>query len=139
MSADPQAAANNQISFQADSQPNGGPTSSGGSSYLISLDNGLVCGFEPSGYPQQINGSEHKLEVTRTEGMISSDVLPDNGQLELCSDGLIDKGFSHSETDPDTPSLPTGLEETGHNYFRHDDFDEDSSMPPIIDLATAGL
>ena len=55
-----------------------------------------MSGLEPSGYPQQINGSEHKLEVTRTEGMISSDVLPDNVQLELCSDDLPDSGFLHS-------------------------------------------
>ena len=69
--------------------------------------------------------SETKLEVSCTGGVISSDVLPDNGQLEPCSNGLPDNGFSHSETDPDTPSLPPGLEETDHNYFRHVDFDED--------------
>ena len=38
--------------------------------------------------------------------MISSDILPDNGQLEPCSDDLPYNGFSHSETDPDTPYLP---------------------------------
>ena len=54
-------------------------------------------------------GSEPKLEVPRTGVMISSDVLPDNGQLEPCSENLPDNGFSHSETDPDTPSLPPGL------------------------------
>ena len=51
---------------------------------------------------------EPKLEVPRTGGMISSDVLPDNGQLEPCSDDLPDNGFLHSETDPDTPSLTPG-------------------------------
>ena len=40
--------------------------------------------------------------------MISSDILPDNGQLEPCSDDLPYNGFSHSETDPDTPYLPLG-------------------------------
>ena len=105
----------------------------------IYSDNGLVSGFEPSEDPQQIYGSEPKLEVPLTGGMISSNVLPDNGQLELCSDDLIDKGFSHSETDPDTPSLPSDLEETDNNYFRCIDFDEDSIIPPIVDLATVGL
>ena len=84
-------------------------------------------------------GSEPKLEVTHTVGMISSDVLPDNGQLEPCSDDLTDNDFSHSETDPDTPSLPTGLEETYHNGFRRVYFDEDSSTPPISHLTTADL
>ena len=46
--------------------------------------------------PQQIYGSEPKLEVPRTGGVISSDVLPDNGQLKPCSDGLPDNFFSHS-------------------------------------------
>ena len=40
------------------------------------LDNGLVSGFEPSGDPQQMYGSEPKLEVPSTGDMISSDVLP---------------------------------------------------------------
>ena len=84
-------------------------------------------------------GSEPKLKVTRTGGMISSYALPDKVQLEPCSDNLPDNGLLHSETDPDTPSLPPVLEETDHNDFRHVDFDEDSSMPPIVDLATAGL
>ena len=84
-------------------------------------------------------GSELKLEVPRTGGMISSDVLPDNGQLESCSDNLPDNGFLHSETDPDTPYLPIGLEETDHNYFCHVDFDEASIIPRIVDLATTGL
>ena len=86
-----------------------------------------------------MHGSEPKLEVPCTGGMISSNVLPDNGQLEPCSDDLPDNGFSHSETDPDTSSLPPGLEDTDHNYLRHVDFYEDSSMPPIVDLATTGL
>ena len=71
--------------------------------------------------------------------MISSNILPDSGQLEPCYDDLPDNGFSHSETDPDTTSLPQCLEETDHNYFSHVDFDEDSSMPPIFELATEGL
>ena len=45
----------------------------------------------------------------------------------------------HSETDPDTPSLPPGLEETYHNGFRRVYFDEDSSTPPISHLTTADL
>ena len=57
--------------------------------------------------------------------MISSNVLPDNSQLEPCSNDLPDNGLSHSETDPDTPSLPPGLDETCHNDFRHVDFNED--------------
>ena len=69
-SADPQATAEHQTSSSATSHPNGGPTSSGVSSYPISLDNGLVRGFKPSGYPQQMNGSEIRLEVPRTGGMI---------------------------------------------------------------------
>ena len=64
------------------SHPNGGPTSSGGSSYPISSDNGLLSGFKSSGDPQKINGSEPKLEVPRTGIMISSNVSPDKGQLE---------------------------------------------------------
>ena len=64
-------------------------------------------------------GSETKLEVPRTGGMIISDILPDNVQLEPCSDDLPDNGFFHSETDPDTPSLRLGLKETDHNNFRH--------------------
>ena len=52
---------------------------------------------------------------------------------------LTRNGFYHSETDPDTPYLPPGLEETDHNDFRHIDFDRDSSMPLIVDIATAGL
>ena len=84
-------------------------------------------------------GSELKLEVPRTGGIISSNVLPDNGQLELWSDNLPDNGFSHSETDPDTPSLPPGLEETDHNDFCHVDFDKYSSMPPTVERANAGL
>ena len=103
------------------------------------MDNGLVSGFEPSGYPQQIYGSEPKLEIPRTGGMISSDVLPDNSQLKPCSDEFTDNGFLHSENDPDTPSLPPGLEENDHNDFCRVDFDEDSSMPLIVDLATVGL
>ena len=59
--ADPQAAANHQTSSLAASQPNGGPTSSRGSSHAISLYNGLVSGFKPPGDPQQIYGSEPKL------------------------------------------------------------------------------
>ena len=86
-----------------------------------------------------MNGSETILEVPRTGGMISSDVLPDNSQLEPCSNDLPDNGFSHSETEPDTHYIPPGLEETYHNDFCHVDFDEDSSMPLIVDLATAGL
>ena len=70
-------------------------------------------------------GSEPKLEVSRTGGMISYGVLLDNGKLETCSDNLQENGFSHSETDPDTPSLPLGLEETYHNDVRLVDFDED--------------
>ena len=108
-------------------------------SYPISSDNGLVSGFKPSGDPQQINGSEPKLEVPRTGGIISPSVLPDNGQLEPCSDELPENGFLHSETDPDTPFLPSVLEETDNNDFCHIDFDEDSRMTPIFDLATAGL
>ena len=103
------------------------------------MDNGLVSGFEPSGYPQQIYGSEPKLEIPRTGGMISSDVLPDNSQRKPCSDEFTDNGFLHSENDPDTPSLPPGLEENDHNDFRHVDFDEYSSMTPIVDLDAAGL
>ena len=101
------------------SQPNGGPTRSGGSSYTIYSDNGIVRVFEPSGGPQQIYVSGPKLEVPRTGGMISSDVLPGSVQLEPCSDNLPDNGFSHLETYTDTPPLPPGLEETGHNYFHH--------------------
>ena len=71
--------------------------------------------------------------------MVSSDVLPDNGQLEPCLDDLPDNGFSHSETGPDTPSLPPGLEETDHNDFCHVDFDEYSNIPTIVYLATIGL
>ena len=78
---DPQASCNHQASPLTDSQPNGGLTRSVGQSYPISLDNDLVSGFEPSGYPQQICGYETKQEVPRTGGMISSDVLPANGQL----------------------------------------------------------
>ena len=116
-SADPQAAANHQTSSLAASQTNGDPTSFGRFSYPISSDNGLVCGFGPSGYPQQMYGSATKLEVPRTGGMISSNVLHDKGQLEPCSKDLPDNYLSHSETDPDTPSLPPGLEETDHNDF----------------------
>ena len=137
-SAEPQSSDNHQKSSSAASQPNVVPTSSGGSSYPISSDNILVSGFYPSGNPQQMYGSEPKLEVTRNGGMISSNVLPVNGQLETCSDDLPNNGFSYSETNLDTPSLPPGLEETDHNDFRHVDFDENSNMPPIIDLATAG-
>ena len=86
-----------------------------------------------------MDGYEPKLEVPRTVGMISSDVLPDNSQLEPCSDDLSDNGFLHSETDPDIPSLPPGLEEIDHNYFCHVYFDEDSSIPPIVDLSTSVL
>ena len=71
--------------------------------------------------------------------MISSDILPDNGQLEPCSDDLQDHSFSHSETDPDTTYLPPGLEDTDHNKKFHVYFDEYSSMPPIVNLTTAGL
>ena len=71
--------------------------------------------------------------------MLSSDVLPDNSQLEPFSDDLTYNGFSHSETDPDTPSLLPGLEDTDHNVFCRVVFDEYSSMPLIVDLATAGL
>ena len=70
--------------------------------------------------------------------MFSSDVLPDNGQLEPCSDYLPHNGFLNSETDPDTTSLPPGLEETDHNDFCHVVFDEYSSMPPIVYLAIVG-
>ena len=52
---------------------------------------------------------------------------------------LPDNGVLHSKTDTDTPSLPPGLEETDHNNFCHVDFDEYSSMPPIVDIATSGL
>ena len=86
-----------------------------------------------------MNGYETKLVVPHTGGMIISDVLPDNVQLEPCSDNIPDNGFLHLETDPDTPSLPPGLEDTDHNDFRHLYFDEDSSMPPIVDLVTTGL
>ena len=88
MSADPEAAANHQPSSSSASQPNIGPTRFGGSSYPISSDNSLVSGIEPSGDQQQINGSEPKLEVPRTGIMLSSDVLPDNGQQEPCSKKL---------------------------------------------------
>ena len=64
--------------------------------------------------------------------MISSNVFPDNVQLEPCSENLPENSFLHSETDPDTSSLPPGLEETDHNYFRHVGFDEDSSMPQLL-------
>ena len=84
-------------------------------------------------------GYEPKFEVPRTGGMISSDILPANGQLEPCSYDLPDNGFPHSETDPDTPSLPPGLEGTDNNDFCHLDFDENSSMHLIVDLATVGL
>ena len=47
-------------------------------------------------------GSEPKLEVPLTGGVISSNVLPDNGQLEPFSDDLSDNSFLHSETDPAT-------------------------------------
>ena len=103
------------------------------------MDNGLVSGFEPSGDPQQIYGSEPKLEVPCTGGMIRSDVLSDNGQLEPCFYDLPENGFLHSETDPDTPYLPRGLEETYHNDFCHVDSDEYSSMPLSVDLATSVL
>ena len=124
-SADLHAASNHQTPSLATSHTNGGPTSSGGFSYTISLDNGLVSGFEPSGNSQQMYGSEPKLEVTRNEGMLISNVLPYNGQLEPCYNDLPDNGFSHSETDPDTPSFPPGLEDTDHNDFCHVSFDED--------------
>ena len=71
--------------------------------------------------------------------MTDSDVLPDNCQLEPCSNYLPDNGFLSSETDADTPNLPPDLEETDHDAFCHVDCDEDSSMPPIVDLATSGL
>ena len=71
--------------------------------------------------------------------MISSNILPDSGQLEPCYDDLPDNGFSHSETDPDTTSLSPGLKETNQNDFLHVDFEEDSSIPLIADRATAGL
>ena len=77
-------------------------------------------------------GSEPKLEVPHTVSMISSDVLPDNGKLEPCSEILPDNGLFHSETDPDTTSLPPVLEETDHNDFCHVDFDEASSMPQFL-------
>ena len=86
-----------------------------------------------------MNGSETKLDVSRTGDMISSGVLHDNGQLEPCSDDLPDNGFLHSETDPDTPSVPLGLEETDNNDFCHVDSDKYSSMPPIFDLDTSDL
>ena len=124
-STDPQATANHQTPTLSASQPNGGPTSSGGSSYPITSDNGLVSGFKTSGDPQQMYGFEPNLEVPRTGVMISSDVVPANGQLEPCLEDLPDNGFLHSEADPETPSLTTGLEETDHNDFRHVDFDED--------------
>ena len=71
--------------------------------------------------------------------MIISEVLTDKVQLEPCSDDLPDNGFLHWETDTDTSSLPPGLEYNAHNNFCHIYFDEDSSMTPIFDLATAGL
>ena len=71
--------------------------------------------------------------------MISYDVLPDNGQMEPCSGNLPDNGFSYSETDPDTSSLPPGLEYNAHNNFCHIYYDEDSSMTPNFDLATTCL
>ena len=71
--------------------------------------------------------------------MISSNVFPDNVQLEPCSENLPENSFLHSETDPDTSSLLPGLEDTDHNDLRHVDFYEDSSMPLIVDLATTGL
>ena len=103
------------------------------------MDNGIVRVFGPYGDPQQMYGSETKLEVPRTRGLIISNALPDNGQLGPCSDDLPDNSFSHSETDPDTLSIPPGLEETDHNDFCHVYFDEDSNMPQIVDLVTAGL
>ena len=54
--------------------------------------------------------------------MISSNVLPDNGQMGPRSNNLPDNGFSHSETNPDTLSIPPGLEDTDHNVFCHVDF-----------------
>ena len=80
-SAEPRATSNHQTSSLDASQPNGGTTSSGGSLYPISSDSSLVSDLGPSGDPQQIYGSEPKLEVPLTLGMIISDVLPDNGQL----------------------------------------------------------
>ena len=58
--SDPQSVANHQTSSLASPQPNGGPTSSDRSSYPISSDNGLVSGFEPSGYPKQMYGPQPK-------------------------------------------------------------------------------
>ena len=130
-SADPQAAANHPTSSSAASQPNGGSVSFGGPPYPITPDNGLVCGFEPSGNPQQMNDSHPNLEVPQTGGIISPNVIPDNGHLEPCSD--------NSPDNPPTPPLPPGLEETDCNNVRHIDFGENSNMPPIVDLATAGL
>ena len=45
LSADPQATANHKTPSLATLYPNGGPKSSGRSSYTISSDNGLVHGF----------------------------------------------------------------------------------------------
>ena len=42
-------------------------------------------------------------------------------------------------TDPDTPYIPPGLEETDDNYKLHVDFDEYSSIPLVVYLATADL
>ena len=86
-----------------------------------------------------MDGTEPKLEVPRTGGIISTNVLPDNVQLGPCSNDLPDNGFLHSKTDPDTPSLPSVLEDTDHNDFCRIDFDEYSIMPLISDLVTAGL
>ena len=61
-----------------------------------------------------MHGSEPKLEVSRTGGMIISSILPDNSKLEPCSDDLSDNDSSHSEIDPDTTSLPPGLDDTDH-------------------------
>ena len=62
------------MSSSAASQSNVGATRSDGLSYHISLDNGLVSGFKPSEGPQKMYGSEPKLEVPRTGGLIISDV-----------------------------------------------------------------
>ena len=99
----------------------------------------LLVTLNPLGIHNKCRVLDPKLEVPHTGGMIISDVLPDNGQLEPYSNDLPDNGFLHSETDPDTTSLPLGLKETYHKYFSHVDFFKDASMPLIDELDTSGL
>ena len=94
-SAGPQAAVNHPTSSSAASQPNGGSVSFGGPPYPITPD-GLGRGFEPSGNPQQMKGSHSNLEVPQTGGIISPDVVPDNGHLEPCSNDSLTRFFSHT-------------------------------------------